>query len=356
MKVLFGVCSWGLGHATRDLPLIKGIIEAGHQITIVARGRSLNLLKEELGNSCCYLEIPDYSSPYSKKDFSVPKFLSYFPVYMNQVIREHKRIKKLVRREGYERIVSDNRFGIHNREIPSYFISHQLRFLAPGRVKLFEMATEGFNYSFFKNSFTKFLVPDFKEDFLSGDLSHNLKYFKERQVEYLGILSDLRKRKVRQDIDYFISVSGPEPQRSIFEHKVLEQAPRLKGKVVVALGKPEAPQERGSSELRIFGYLNRREQEDVMNRAKLIIARPGYSTLMELVALGKKALFVPTPGQTEQVYLAKYHRKQGNFYSVGQDSLNLDRDVEEAKRYQGIKGKVEPEETVKKFMSVVFGE
>ncbi len=356
MKVLFGVCSWGLGHATRDLPLIKGIIEAGHQVTIVARGRSLNLLEEELGNSCHYLEIPDYSSPYSKRDFSVPKFLSYFPVYMSQVIKEHERIKKLVKREGYERVVSDNRFGIHNREVPSYFISHQLRFLAPGRVKLFEMATEGFNYSFFKNSFTKFLVPDFKKDSLSGDLSHNLKYFKERQVEYLGILSDLRKKKVGQDIDYFISVSGPEPQRSIFEHKVLEQAPRLKGKVVVALGKPEAPREEGKGELRIFSYLSRREQEDVMNRAKLIIARPGYSTLMELVALGKKALFVPTPGQTEQVYLAKYHRKQGNFYSVDQNSLNLDRDVEEANRYQGIRGRVEPQEAVKKFMSIVFGE
>ena len=356
MKVLFGVCSWGLGHATRDLPLIKGIIQAGHEASIVARGRSLNLLKEELGNSCRYLEIPDYSSPYSKKDFSVAKFLSYFPVYMNQVIKEHERIKKLVKREGYERIVSDNRFGIHITEIPSYFISHQLRFLAPGRVKLFEMATEGFNYSFFKNSFSKFLVPDFKKDSLSGDLSHNLKYFKERQVDYLGILSDLRKKEVSQDIDYFISISGPEPQRTIFEHKVLEQAPRLKGRVVVALGAPDAPGEKGNGDLRIFGYLNRREQEDVMNRAKLVITRPGYSTLMELVALEKKALFVPTPGQTEQVYLAKYHSKQGNFYSVDQNSLNLARDVEKAERYQGIKGRAKPEGAVRKFMSIVFGE
>jgi UDP-N-acetylglucosamine:LPS N-acetylglucosamine transferase len=93
-----------------------------------------------------------------------------------------------------------------------------------------------------------------------------------------------------------------------------------------------------------------------MNRAKLVITRPGYSTLMELVALGKKALFVPTPGQTEQVYLAKYHRKQGNFHSVDQDSLNLTRDVEKAKRYQGMRGKIRSEGAVKKFMSIVFGE
>ncbi len=355
MKVLFGVCSWGLGHATRDLPLIRGIIEREHQVDIVARGRSLSLLKEELGDSCRYLEIPDYSSPYSKKDFSVRKFLSYFPVYMNQVMKEHEAVKKLVRKERYDRIVSDNRFGIHTRKIPSYFISHQLRFLAPGRVKLFEMVTEGFNYSF-KSSFTRFLVPDFEEDSLSGDLSHNLKYFKERQVDYLGILSDLRKKELTQDIDYFISISGPEPQRSIFEDKVLKQAPRLEGRVVVALGKPEAPGENGTKGLRIFGYLDRREQERVMNRAKLVITRPGYSTLMELVALDKKALFVPTPGQTEQVYLAKYHKRRGNFYSVDQNSLSLARDVEKARRYQGIGGKAKPEEAVERFMSIVFGE
>lgn len=355
MKVLFGVCSWGLGHATRDLPLIRGIVERGHQVDIVARGRSLSLLKEELGETCRYLEIPDYSSPYSKKDFSVPRFLSYFPVYMNQVIKEHEAVKKLVRKEGYGRIVSDNRFGVHTRKIPSYFISHQLRFLAPGRVKLFEMATEGFNYSF-KSSFTRFLVPDFEEDSLSGDLSHNLKYFKERQVEYLGILSDLRKKELTQDIDYFISISGPEPQRSIFEDKVLKQAPRLEGRVVVALGKPEAPGNKQTKGLRIFGYLDRREQEDAMNRAKLVITRPGYSTLMELVALDKKALFVPTPGQTEQVYLAKYHKRRGNFYSVDQNGLNLARDVEKARGYQGIEGKAKPEEAIEKFMSIVFGE
>ncbi|GAH95477.1 unnamed protein product, partial [marine sediment metagenome] len=69
-------------------------------------------------------------------------------------------IKKLIKREKYERIISDNRYGVYNKEIPSYLISHQLRFIAPGRVKLFEMATEGFNYSFFKYNFSKFLVPD----------------------------------------------------------------------------------------------------------------------------------------------------------------------------------------------------
>jgi uncharacterized protein (TIGR00661 family) len=355
VKVLFGVCSWGLGHATRDLPLLRRMIKAGHSLTLVGIGRSLDLLKDELKDACGYLSIPDYSSAYSERDFSVSKFLSYFPIYMSEVVKEHLRIEKLIARGKYERIISDNRYGVYDKEIPSYLISHQLRFIAPGRVKLFEMATEGFNYSFFKNSFSKFLVPDSKEDDLSGDLSHNLKYFKAERIEYLGLLSDLKRRETAKDIDYFISLSGPEPQRTILEKKIFEQAPLLKGKVVIALGKPEDPRNKWVNHLRVFGYLGRKRQEEIMNRSKLVITRPGYTTIMELSLLGKKALFIPTPGQTEQVYLAHYHKKRKNFYSVDQDRLNLISDVEEAKKYSGLVHKTATHEAVDRFMKIVFG-
>jgi len=356
MKVLFAVCSWGLGHATRDLPLIRGILKAGHDLTLVGKGRSLDLLRNELKDRCHYVSIPDYSSAYSEKDFSVTKFVGYFPIYINEIVKEHSRIKRLVREKKYERIVSDSRFGVYDKEIPSYFISHQLRFIAPARVKLFEMATEGFNYSFFKENFSMFLVPDNKENPLSGDLSHNLKYFKESKVKYLGIFSDLKKREVEQDIDYFISLSGPEPQRTVLEKIILKQAPLLKGKVVIALGKPEDRKERIFNHLHIFDYLERKRQEEIMNRAKLVITRSGYTTLMELVALEKKALLIPTPGQTEQVYLAEYHKRKKNFYSVTQDKLNLVRDVEKANEYKGLDYKVKTDKAVEIFIKTVLGE
>ena len=355
MKVLFAVCSWGLGHATRDLPLIQRMIEAGHNVTVVGTGRSLSLLRKELGKNCRFLDIPDYSSPYSEKGFLVAKFVGYLPVYIEEIVREHRKIKKLVRKDGYERIISDNRFGVYDSTIPSYFISHQLRFIPPRRVKIFERATEGFNYSF-KRNFLKFLVPDDRDNPLSGDLSHNLRFFKDGKVEYLGILSSLRKLKVKEDIDYFISLSGPEPQRTILERKLLKQAPLLKGKVVIALGKPEEYKEEVRGNIRIISFLDREKQEEIMNRAKLVIARPGYTTLMELAFLGKKALLIPTPGQTEQIYLASYHRSKGNFYSVDQDELDLVRDVERAKQYKGISYEEAGESAVDKFMRTVFGE
>jgi len=353
MKTLFAVCSWGLGHATRDIPLMRGILKAKHSLTIVGRGRSLELLKGELGDRCQYVSMSDYSSVYSKKDFSVAKFLGYFPFYIDEIIKEHIKIKKLVRKEKYERIISDSRFGVYDKKIPSYFIFHQLRFISPVRIKLFEMATERFNYSFFKENFSMFLVPDDKKNPLSGDLSHNLRYFKDDKVEYLGIISDLKKREVKQDIDYFISL--PEPQRTVLEKIILQQASSLKGKVVIALGRPEDQRNRTFNHLRIFGYLGRKKQEEIMNRAKLVITRSGYTTLMELVALNKKALLIPTPGQTEQVYLADYHRKKGNFYSVSQDELNLTRDVEIASQYRGLSHEVDTDKAVEIFMKNVFG-
>ncbi len=355
MKVLFGICSWGLGHATRDIPLIRRMLEEGHNLTLVGRGRSLYLLREEFGKDCSYLEIPDYSSPYSEKKFHVSKFVGYIPVYIEEIIQEHNRIRKLVRGRGYERIVSDNRFGIYDKEIPSYFISHQLRFIVPGRVRLLERATEGFNYSF-KKSFCKFLIPDYKDNPLSGDLSHNLKFFKDGKIEYLGIISSLKKRDVEEDIDYFISLSGPEPQRTVLEKKILSQVFLLKGKVFVALGKPEERKEEVKGDIHILSFLNRERQEEIMNRSKLVITRPGYTTLMELAFLGKKALLIPTPGQTEQIYLASYHKDRRNFYSVSQNELNLARDVEEAKKYRGFCCNLSEESAVDKFMKIVFGE
>jgi len=354
MKVLFGVCSWGLGHAVRDLPLIRRMIQDGHSVTVISEGRSLELIKDELGDKCSYYDIPDYTPVYSKRSFSASKFVAHLPVYLNEIAKEHKRARKLIISNGYERIISDSRFGIYHPKIPSFLIFHQLRFIPPLRIRVFEKATEGFNYLFKKN-FCNFLVPDWEENGLSGDLSHNLNYFKKNIVKYIGPICDLRKKNLPQNIDYFISISGPEPQRTVLERKIMVQLPSLKGKVVVALGKPEEKIEKVYGDIKIFSYLNREKQEEMMNCSRLVIARSGYTTIMELAALRKKALLIPTPGQTEQIYLAQYHTQKGNFYSVSQKNLNLVEDVEKAKEYPGIKVEFKAGEAEQKFMKIVFG-
>lgn len=342
----------------RDFPLVQKMLECGYEVTIVSKGRALEFMKRELGDKCIYYQVSDYSPVYSERAFSVSKFISKFPIYLNEVMNENQKIKQLVRAHVYDIIISDSRFGVYHNKIPSFLIFHQLRFIAPGRVKIFERATEGFNNYFSGDNFKKIFVPDLEsEDVnLSGELSHNLHYFKKTKVEYLGVVSDLRKSNVPVDIDYFVSISGPEPQRTILEKKIIPQLHSLKGQVVVALGKPEERESYCYQNIQLFSYLDRKKQEEMMNRSRLVIARSGYTTLMDLVALDKKALLIPTPGQTEQIYLGEYHLRKGNFYSVSQEKLDLVNDVVEADKYPGINLEFKPGEAEARFMQLVFGE
>jgi UDP-N-acetylglucosamine:LPS N-acetylglucosamine transferase len=147
----------------------------------------------------------------------------------------------------------------------------------------------------------------------------------------------MNRRESGDPLDLLVSISGPEPQRTIFEQKILQQIDDVPGKKVVALGKSETLQLiRDTKDLQVYSHIPRREMEKLFNRAKLIVSRPGYSTLMELVELGKPALLVPTPGQTEQISLARYARERNWFYSVDQAKLNLVRDVKIAPQYAGL--------------------
>ena len=138
-------------------------------------------------------------------------------------------------------------------------------------------------------------------------------------------------------IDLFVSISGPEPQRSIFETRVLEQIDYIPGNKVVVLGKSESTSLfKDEPGLKVYAHLPRKEMARLFNQASMIVSRPGYSTLMELAETGKQALLVPTPGQTEQIYLAEHMTKKRWFYCVQQNDLFLPRDFENAQEYAGI--------------------
>ena len=157
------------------------------------------------------------------------------------------------------------------------------------------------------------------------------------RIYYAGILSSVRKLNIEEDIDFLISISGPEPQRTMLEEVMMKQVQKLPGKKTVLLGRPAENFEYKMDKLTtVKSYAGREEMSIFMNRAKFIISRSGYTTVMEIAELGKKScLFIPTPGQTEQEYLSQYYREKGWFYSKSQYSLDIVKDVEEAKKYSG---------------------
>jgi len=353
MRIIYGVCSWGLGHATRSLPVIRKLIEENNELTIISNGRSLQLLKKELGKNIKYFDIPDYPMLLSENSRQfMAKSVVYWPSFIKRMESELQKLKKILEKIKCDRIISDSRYGLYSRTIPSFFISHQIRIMNPLRIKMFERGSEIFNLFFFKR-YAGVIIPDYKDDNLSGDLSHNLRRIDENKIHYVGVLSDFKKRQTKKDIDYLISISGPEPQRTMLEEKLLSQINELKGKIIVTLGKTEKKDKFNKKNIETYSFLPKDKRENFLNRAKLVISRSGYSTIMDLAIIGSKALMTPTPGQIEQEYLGEYHNKKGTFFSVNQDNINLKRDTETAKKMKGITRKCDVSKSVENIINVI---
>jgi uncharacterized protein (TIGR00661 family) len=354
MKIIYGVCSWGLGHATRSLPVIRKLIEEKNELTIVSHGRSLELLKKELGKNLKYYDIPDYPMLLSENSRQfLAKSVVYWPSFIKRMESELQSLKKILDKNKYDRIISDSRYGFYSRSIPSFFISHQIRIMNPLRINMFERGSEIFNLFFFKR-YAGVIIPDYKEDNLSGDLSHNLRRIDENKINYVGVLSDFKKKKAKKDIDYFMSISGPEPQRTMLEKKLFSQVDELKGKIIITLGKTEKKDRLNKKNIETYSFLPKEKRENFLNRTKLVISRSGYSTIMDLAVIGTKALMVPTPGQIEQEYLGQYHNKKGTFFSVSQNKMDLKRDIETANKRTGIKRKCDVKKSVENLINVVY--
>jgi len=355
MKVIYAVCSWGLGHATRSLPVIRKLIKEGNEVTIISEGRSLELLRKELGDGVSdYISIIDYPILLSEnaRQF-MAKSVVYWPLFIHRLNIGLSTLTKILKNKKCDLIISDARYDMYSKKIPSFFISHQMRIMNPLRINMFERGSELFNLFFFKR-FRGILVPDFKADSLSGDLSHNLNRIDEDKLNYVGVLSDFKKKDFKKDIDYFLSISGPEPQRSMFEKKLLDQIDGLSGKIVVTLGKTETLDQFKDREIETYSFLSKEKREEFLNRSKCVISRSGYSTILDLSVIGTKALMVPTPGQTEQEYLADYHNKKRFFHCVKQDKLELKKDLNLAKKSTGIKREINVDKTVEKIMDLVY--
>jgi uncharacterized protein (TIGR00661 family) len=352
MKVLFGLCAWGIGHATRSLPLIKKLISEGNEVTIATSGRALRLLKNELGKQVKYITFPAFPNPYTHTKFFVLKFSLYLPSIIAAISRERLKVSKLVSKYGYDMIISDHAYGFNSKKIPSYLIIHQIRFILPRKLRKVETFTETFN-KLITQGFSKVLILDFEKKGLSGDLSHNLNLFNKKKICYMGPTSSFERKSVKKDIDYLISISGPEPQRTIFEEKVLEQIQYLKGKIVVTTGKPEKKSKKVKGNVTIYNYLTSEERENLLSRAKMVISRSGYSTVCDVAEVGAKAFFIPTPQQTEQEYLAKYLEEKGWFYSKSQADFNLVKDLKKAEKFSSYPKKDFTRKSVKTFMKII---
>lgn len=338
-KILICPLDWGIGHATRCVPLINKLRARNFEVLVAAGGRTLAYLENEFPD-IKYIQFRGYSVKYPQKGNMMLKMMVSAPRILNNIYEENLDLQKIIKAYKISAVISDNRFGCWSKQVPSIYISHQISVKAPAGFRFLE----GFLFrlhSRFINKYDQCWIPDYKNTpNLSGGLSH-LKTPKINHF-FIGPLSrfneNLRPAKSTFSHELLAIVSGPEPQRSIFENILIEQLNSLPLKALILSGKPEENTDRQiQKNIRICSNLPTTDLAQAINQAEIVVCRPGYSTLMDLAAFGKKALLVPTPGQTEQEYLANFHAAQKRFYVAKQSGLNLKDDLSKALSYQGFR-------------------
>jgi uncharacterized protein (TIGR00661 family) len=318
-KILVAPLNWGLGHAARCIPLIRSLLNHNFEPVLAGDGPPLELLKKEFPQ-LKYYELPPYSVQYAKKGSVLKyKLLLQTPKILSAVSKERKLVEQIIEKEDLKGIISDNRFGVRSDKIPSIYLTHQLKVLSGSTSFLSTKLHQNFI-----SKFDECWIPDFeKKDSLAGELSQTDKV--PTKIRYIGPLSRFSTKTTKKDIDLFVVLSGPEPQRSMLESQLTENLKMFKGQCLMVKGEVEETQrvvQEGN--LKVVNFMLTGELEDTFHRSRLVICRSGYSSIMDLEALNAKAFFVPTPGQYEQQYLAKRMKKKGIANFVQQDKFSLE--------------------------------
>ena len=326
-NILICPLNWGLGHATRCVPIIRALCNQGHKVIIAADKGPLAFLRKAFPN-LEFIELPGFEPRYSRSNTQVFKLMASFPKALIAFRKDHKAVESIVKSHKIDVVISDNRFGCWSNEVPSVFITHQLHIQVP---KIWRWATPFiniFNNSYI-NKYDEVWVPDSEyEPSLGGELSHPAP--SRYKISYIGNLSRFKAENqevTEKSIKYLVILSGPEPQRTMLEELVLKQAQQIKDKVLILRAKPDFKDlpDNIPGNVKMFNHVDDEMFVKLVNSAENIVCRGGYSSLMDLVRLNKSAYLVPTPGQTEQEYLAKHLGEIGHFGWCKQSDFQLDK-------------------------------
>ena len=315
--VLVAPLDWGLGHATRCIPIIRELIRHRVKVTVCASGYGKTLLEErfpELPRA----DIPGIRVSYPAKGSMAVSMVLQLPAILSGIRREHEIAERIIAENKITHIISDNRYGLFSDKVKTAFMTHQVRirggagfnFLEPVLFRMHQKRIEKFN---------ELWIPDDPGTNLSGALSNVTGM--DIPVSHTGILSRFQKQATASEKKYdcIALLSGPEPQRTIFEHKVMQFFTSGKSKCLLILGQPGNQITTHFENVTVMATISDNELSGLLHPDTLLICRPGYSTLMDLAILEhRKVVFVPTPGQTEQEYLADQLKKRFNYIVISQ--------------------------------------
>lgn len=328
-KILVAPLNWGLGHATRCIPIIKALEKNGFEPVIASDGIALELLKKEFPY-LVFFELPSYNITYAVngKNFRW-KILSQIPKIAKAIRKERRVVERIVIDCSIKGVISDNRLGAFSKNVPSVYITHQLKILSGNTSWL---ATK-LNLNYIRK-FNICWIPD-RKNFpnLSGKLGH----LKNSLIKctYIGPLSRLSKKDLPKKYDLMVLLSGPEPQRTLLEEKLIEELKNYPKETLFIRGIVEKEQVVSKKQnITFYNFMASEDIEIAFNESEIVLCRSGYTTIMDLARLKKKAFLIPTPGQFEQEYLAKKYKREGLAPSCKQEKFTIQK-LEKVHLYKG---------------------
>lgn len=323
--------NWGLGHATRCIPIINAIIENGDCPIIASDGQALKLLKKEYPSQT-FITLPSYGVTYASEGQNLKlKMLKDSPKIWMAIRNEQKMLTKIIQDHDIVGIISDNRLGLYSSCIPSVIITHQLQVLSGNTTWLSTQL-----HLHYIKKYDYCWIPDVDHiENLAGKLSYN----DDNEIEkvFLGPLSRFKNTgNYQKKYDLLVLLSGPEPQRGILEKKLLKELKNYTGKVLFIAGKVEKNQKfEKKGALTYYNYLCTDGVQKALDRSEMVLSRSGYTTVMDLQKMDKKAFFIPTPGQFEQEYLAELLDQKGIVPYATQENFTIDM-LSRVEQYKGL--------------------
>jgi len=329
-KIIVAPLNWGLGHATRCIPIIQALIKDNFTPIIASDGAALQLLQKEFPNLKCY-ELPSYNIRYTKNGKNLRySLLLRLPRIWKAIKEEKAIIDDIIRKEDISGIISDNRFGVRSKKVSSIYITHQINVLSGN--------TTFITSKIHRKLISKFdvcWVPDYE---LKPDLAGKLSHAKGTtlNIKYINPISRFTFKKTDKKYDLLVLLSGIEPQRGILEKRLLNELKSYSKPVLFIRGIISGIEIFSSNKnLSIVNYMLQENLETAISKSDVILSRSGYSTIMDLEKLNAKAFFIPTPGQFEQEYLAKYMECQNVAPYASQEEFKIEM-LENIKKYKGL--------------------
>ncbi len=334
MRILVAPLDWGLGHTTRCLPLMNTLKALGHNV-IVACNQWQRSFIENIYTDIETIHLEGYNVTYSAHD-SLGKIsmIGSVPAVCNAIKREQKWLADHLKHLNIDGIISDNRYGLHHHGVPSVIITHQLE-VQTGMGKGSDRLVQKLHYKYLAQ-FDEVWTPDVAGDInLAGRLSHPAHL--PAHHRYIGLLSQFQGVSIKPNWDGYLLIllSGPEPQRSILEKILWRQVKEYKGKVVFVAGKEQKMPDDIPAHVTYHSRLGGPDLAHVIQGAALVVCRSGYSTIMDLMLLNRGAILIPTPGQTEQLYLAQHLSESRLFMAATQKNIDINKMVAGFKRING---------------------